>query len=284
MVIEVNSLSQTDKLTTEKQHFRKFSLTATLHPEINSSTSTLRRLSNVSDVVTRKLSSTIGWKTAQQFTQDIVSQGKCLCNLYIKRRLRRSGLFNRKLGLQNLKNILDTSSIRVIREVFPSVVALGDELERIHPRIYTGIARQACRSPVFSSPETIAILVANLARQLFQVKITWGKVISLFAIAAGLAVDCVRQGHSDYLIEILDAVSDVIEDELLLWLNENGGWVGLNSYVNAARSDVYPSERITHLLGCCVMLFIAIIIFRFLGNYLFSTINLLWNFEWQNYF
>lgn len=59
------------------QHRRKFSFPATLHStsllEVNP-ISTRRRLSNVSDVVTRKLSYTIGWKAAQIPAQDIVTQ------------------------------------------------------------------------------------------------------------------------------------------------------------------------------------------------------------------
>lgn len=100
----------------------------------------------------------------------------------------------------------------------------------MHPRIYTGVARQISRSPGgdFSSGETVAILINAVARDLFRVDITWGKIISLFAVAGGLAVDCVRQGHPDYLPKLVQGVSDVIEDELVPWINENGGWVVVN--------------------------------------------------------
>lgn len=97
----------------------------------------------------------------------------------------------------------------------------------MHPRIYTGVGRQVLRSPSgdFSSSDTVAILISAVARELFRIEITWGKIISLFAVAGGLSVDCVRQGHSDYIPTLLEAVSDVIEEELVLWINENGGWV-----------------------------------------------------------
>lgn len=58
---------------------RKFSFPATLHSssilEVNT-ISARRRLSNVSDAVTRKLSYTIGWKSAQIPAQDIITQVK----------------------------------------------------------------------------------------------------------------------------------------------------------------------------------------------------------------
>lgn len=47
----------------------------------------------------------------------------------------------------------------------------------------------------------------------------------MFAITGGLAVDCVRQGHPDYIPKLIDGIADVIEDELVAWIIENGGWV-----------------------------------------------------------
>jgi len=69
----------------QTQNRRKFSFPATLHSasllEVNQQTSTRRRLSNVSDVVTRKLSYTIGWKATQIPALEIVSQVKTTLNL-----------------------------------------------------------------------------------------------------------------------------------------------------------------------------------------------------------
>lgn len=72
-----NFLSPNDRPPLNPQSRRKFSFPATLHSasllEVNQN-STRRRLSNVSDVVTRKLSYTIGWKAAQIPAQDIITQ------------------------------------------------------------------------------------------------------------------------------------------------------------------------------------------------------------------
>lgn len=104
---------------------RKFSFpllnTTSLLSEPNTF-SARRRFSNVSDVVTRKLSSTIGWKLPVVVpTQDLVTQGKCLCGQYIRNRLKRSGLFTKKLGLQRLRSIVGTPSAHIVREVFPAL-------------------------------------------------------------------------------------------------------------------------------------------------------------------
>ncbi|QQP53346.1 Bcl-2-related ovarian killer protein -like protein A, partial [Caligus rogercresseyi] len=54
----------------------------------------------------RRLSKAIhdhGWRTVS--VTDIVNQAKSLCSQYIRCRLKRSGLFNRKLGLQRLRSM-----------------------------------------------------------------------------------------------------------------------------------------------------------------------------------
>lgn len=174
---------------------RKFSFPASLHSAnllgsdiaaaglghnlTNSSAiSARRRLSNVSDVVSRKLSNTIGWRSAQIPAHDIITQGKCLCGQYIRSRLKRAGVFNRKLGLQRIRSIVGTPTIQIMREVFPALSFLGEELERMHPRTYNGIARQISRAPGgdLQSSENTAVLLGAVARDLFKTDITWGKV------------------------------------------------------------------------------------------------------------
>lgn len=100
---------------------------STVGPQPNEnglSVSARRRFSNVSDVVSRKLSNTIGWKIPTPTpvpTQDIVTQGKCLCGQYIRYRLKRTGVFNKRLALQRIRSIIGTPSVHVVREVFPAL-------------------------------------------------------------------------------------------------------------------------------------------------------------------
>lgn len=115
-------------LTVPSNNKRKFSFPVQLHSGsllIDSATfSTRRRLSNVGDIFGRKLSSTIGWKQPIP-TQDIITQGKCLCGQYIRTKLKRAGIFNRKLGLQRIRSIVGTPSILIVREVFPAVLCVS---------------------------------------------------------------------------------------------------------------------------------------------------------------
>lgn len=122
----LNPLSTPSDLAPPPESKRKFSFPIALHSssllgEYNT-LSARRRLSSVSDVVTRKLSNTIGWKIPSNIPiQDLITQSKCLCGQYIRFRLKRSGLFTKKLGLQRLRSIIGTPSAQIVREVFPTL-------------------------------------------------------------------------------------------------------------------------------------------------------------------
>lgn len=123
------SANNNNNRSTKSTAKRKFSFPISLHAtSILTESNTLgarsiRRLSNVSDAVSRKLS-TIGWKNVIP-AQDIVTQGKCLCSQYVRCRLKRAGLFNKKLGLQRLRSIVGTPSIMVVQEVFPALLVVS---------------------------------------------------------------------------------------------------------------------------------------------------------------
>lgn len=112
-----NSVPTTLLKTTRSPSKRKFSFPVSLHAsallssESNAIGRTTRRLSNVSDSVTnrvRKLSTAIGWHHSP--SKDIlISQGKFLVHLYIRFRLKRSGVLNhqkKKVGLQKMQRTM----------------------------------------------------------------------------------------------------------------------------------------------------------------------------------
>lgn len=217
---------------------RKFSLSAALHAnllgvtpikndEIPINFNTKRRFSNVGDVVSRKLSTTIGWRTPSVPPDEVIAQGRVLCGQYIRNRLKRSGIFSKKLGLYRLRSMVGTSSAIVVREVFPSLVCAGTEIERLYPKLYTNVARQASLSPggVLVSDKAAAALLSAIGHDLFKADITWGKVVSIFAVAGGLAVDCVCQGHPEYLHGLMEGMAEVLEECVADWVAMNGGWV-----------------------------------------------------------
>ncbi|XP_039345826.1 bcl-2-related ovarian killer protein isoform X2 [Mauremys reevesii] len=102
----------------------------------------------------------------------------------------------------------------------------GDELEYIRPNIYRNIARQLNISLHSETVVTDAFLA--VAAQIFTAGITWGKVVSLYAVAAGLAVDCVRQAQPAMVHAIVDCLGEFVRKTLVTWLKRRGGWTSQN--------------------------------------------------------
>lgn len=256
-----------------------------------------RRFSNVSDVVSRKLSHTIGWRTAVP-TEQIARQGKTLCVQYVRWKLKRAGAYTKKCAgalraataaanpaapvdgnnggasggyfippLQAMAAGADHGD-GVRREVFPAVLRVGLQLERLDPKLYaagavaaktaaayTG-ASAAVGNPSATAPPSAdsaassqqrlfqrhrgpppyrrnaaaaSVVLVSVSRELFRAgaQVTWAKVVSLVCVAAGLAVDCARRGRADQLPDLIEAVGEVIEDDLAAWIHYNGGWVSI---------------------------------------------------------
>ena len=71
----------------------------------------------------------------------------------------------------------------------------------------------------------IHFLSYNLCLSLLFPGVTWGKVVSLYAVAGALAVDCVRHGHPAMVHTIVDCMGEFVRKSLTSWLKRRGGWV-----------------------------------------------------------
>lgn len=67
----------------------------------------------------------------------------------------------------------------------------------------------------FCSPASVSLLAG----------ITWGKVVSLYSVAAGLAIDCVRQAQPAMVHALVDCLGEFVRKTLAPWLRRRGGWV-----------------------------------------------------------
>lgn len=75
------------------------------------------------------------------------------------------------------------------------------------------------------SDKAVAGLLVAIGHELLRNDITWGKVISIYAVAGGLAVDCVSQGKAEYLHGIMEGMGEILNGKLAEWIASNGGWV-----------------------------------------------------------
>lgn len=151
-----------------------------------------------------------------------------------------------------------------------------EELEQMHPRIYVNVSRQLSRAPFGELEEahTAPYLLNAVAKDLLKNGINWGKIISIFTIAGGLAVDIIRQGHYDYLPRLIEGTVDVIEDDLLTWLMDNGGWKGLLEHVRIRPTYHYSQftvyEWLTVGAGSLFMFYLLLIVVKSIGTNIYS--------------
>ncbi|MBN3325571.1 BOKA protein, partial [Atractosteus spatula] len=169
--------------------------------------------------------------------KELVSQAKALCREYIHSRLNRAGL-----GWSKPEHAAHG-------EVSSVLLWLGDELEYLRPNIYRNVARQlsitvasenivsdaflAVAAEIFSTdfPWPNEMVKRGVCVSPFTAGITWGKVVSLYAVAGGLAVDCVRHGHPAMVDTIVDCLGEFVRKSLVEWLRRRGGWVDVTKCV-----------------------------------------------------
>ncbi|XP_014222308.1 uncharacterized protein LOC106649423 isoform X2 [Trichogramma pretiosum] len=240
-----------------------------------------RRLSNVGDAVSRKISCTIGWKTSNVDT--IVQEGVALCKYYVRNRLKRSGLLTRKIGLRRTtssKLVVESnhtaaasaatgnghsaSTIWSAHQMVPELAALGAELEKMYPELYDRVGRQiGCVQ--FTSKQRVGDALGDVVRELMQRAggCNWSKIVAIYAVAGGLACDCVRQGNPDFLDAIYEAMENVIEEYIAPWILIRGGWSDLSA--KCKTEPHWDPEKSTYaitigLMIVCVTLVIFILV------------------------
>ncbi|XP_010714806.1 bcl-2-related ovarian killer protein isoform X1 [Meleagris gallopavo] len=154
--------------------------------------------------------------------KELVSQAKALCRDYINSRLIRAGV-----SWSKPEHNTPVPGGK-LAEVSAILLRLGDELEYIRPNVYRNIARQLNISLHSETVVTDAFLA--VAAQIFTAGITWGKVVSLYAVAAGLAVDCVRHAQPAMVHTIVDCLGEFVRKTLVTWLKRRGGWTSPSAW------------------------------------------------------
>uniref|UniRef100_A0A8C3AAM0 BCL2 family apoptosis regulator BOK a n=1 Tax=Cyclopterus lumpus TaxID=8103 RepID=A0A8C3AAM0_CYCLU len=195
--------------------------------------------------------------------KELVSQAKALCRDYIHSRLNRAGIGWSKPDHGR------AASGGALGEVSPVLLWLGDELEYLRPNVYRNVARQL--NITVASESIVSDAFLAVAADIFSTGgspsvsglcllsgVTWGKVVSLYAVAGALAVDCVRHGHPAMVHTIVDCMGEFVRKSLTSWLKRRGGWVDVTKCV--VNTD--PSFR-SHWLVSAVCAF---------GHYLKATV------------
>lgn len=165
--------------------------------------------------------------------KELVSQSKALCRDYILSRLNQNGL-----GWSKTEINFGPSNA-ALAEVSLVLLCLGDELECIQPSLYRNVARQLNISVAMENMVSDAFI--GVATEIFSAGITWGKVVSMYAVAGALAVDCVRQGHPATVHIIVDSLGQFVRKFLAPWLKRRGGWAEITKCV--VKKDFTPEQN-----------------------------------------
>uniref|UniRef100_A0A671T0N7 Bcl-2-related ovarian killer protein homolog A-like n=1 Tax=Sinocyclocheilus anshuiensis TaxID=1608454 RepID=A0A671T0N7_9TELE len=131
--------------------------------------------------------------------KELVSQSKVLCRDYIHSRLHREHWLR------------------------------CDELEYLRPNVYRNVARQL--NITIASESIVSDAFLAVAAEIFSTGVTWGKIVSLYAVAGALAVDCVRHGHPAMVHTIVDCMGEFVRKSLVSWLKRRGGWADITKCV-----------------------------------------------------
>lgn len=151
---------------------------------------------------------------------------------------------------------------------------MSEELEKMHPRIYTNVSRQLSPAPFgeLEDRETAPIILNIIAKDLFKTNITWSKVVSIFAVCGGFAVDCVKQQHYDYLQFLIEAMAEIIEDDLSQWLKYNDGWAGLLTHIKPTPRQFSVLGWLTIFVTFFTCIYFVINVLKLLGCHVYSVV------------
>ncbi|XP_060754211.1 bcl-2-related ovarian killer protein homolog B [Neoarius graeffei] len=145
--------------------------------------------------------------------RELVFQAKVLCRHFMHSRITREGLSWSRVGA-TLPAALTPAALVLLK--------LGDELENIQPHVYRNITKQLNISVLMEAVVLEAFLF--VATEILSLGITWGKVVAIFAVAGGLAVDCVRQERPAVVRTIEETLGEFVRKSLVPWLRRRGGW------------------------------------------------------------
>ena len=97
---------------------------------------------------------------------------------------------------------------------------LGAEFETCYREIFSDMCNQLHITQSTAHPTFIGIV-----NELFSDGIKWGRIIALFSFGGTLAVQCIETEMPPLVSDVVNWVTDYIDQHLYSWIIEHGGWV-----------------------------------------------------------
>ncbi|KFM74118.1 Apoptosis regulator BAX, partial [Stegodyphus mimosarum] len=86
--------------------------------------------------------------------------------------------------------------------------------------------------------DTVGSVLLGVSNELFSDGITWSRIIALFIFVAELTVQCLAQSFPVTIVDITyECFSRLVKENLLVWIEDHGGWEGLRSLSKTEKGD-----------------------------------------------
>ncbi|XP_039250405.2 bcl-2-related ovarian killer protein-like [Styela clava] len=151
---------------------------------------------------------------------EVLQTARGLCRDYICYRLKRSG-FQGRVVITKYEPAKD-------QNLSFDVLKIGKTLEDLYPHLFRNLARQL--GYVLRSDEELRTLFDRLGSNIIgsnPAEYRWGRILALLAISGSLSIDCIAQGHTELVENMVTIFCDFVEVHLLNWIIEHGGWASM---------------------------------------------------------
>ncbi|XP_046843978.1 uncharacterized protein LOC124438035 [Xenia sp. Carnegie-2017] len=102
------------------------------------------------------------------------------------------------------------------------VCMVCEHFQIINPGLFDHL-QEKLKMPL-QTKRSVCHALSCLKTGLFRDGITWAKVIAFYAFISALVVECITKGNCQYIVNIIYAVKQFIDGELVPWIKENEGW------------------------------------------------------------
>lgn len=150
--------------------------------------------------------------------KDILQESLSLTLDYVSYRLRSKFDQSQLLGLPRNFLIPQTPSTAESK-----LRSLASHMEAEYPDLF----ETACSKLDFT-PTTARSTFFNVAKEIFQTGINWGRIVALFTFGGVVAHHFVENERPDMVSHVAIWIPHFIADHLLSWIIDNGGWVRIN--------------------------------------------------------
>ncbi|KAM6905435.1 apoptosis regulator BAX-like [Xenentodon cancila] len=153
-------------------------------------------------------------------TEQILELGTVLLQDFIYQRIQRHGdestaVTREQLGGRELQN--------------PNHKKIGQYLQQIGDELDGNAQLQSMINDPMLNPSRETFL--KVAREIFSDgKFNWGRVVTLFYFACRLVIKALLTRIPDIIRTIINWTIDYLQENVINWLREQGGWEGIGSY------------------------------------------------------